>query len=67
MEYATGIFIKSQDAVEQKQLIEKAIEFHGRKELPEDLDGRCLLLSKLIRDADKIFGYVNFRIERNGR
>lgn len=39
---------------QEKQLIEKAIEFHGRKELPEDLDGRCLLLSKLIRDADKI-------------
>lgn len=39
---------------QEKQLIEKAIEFHGLKELPEDLDGRCLLLSKLIRDADKI-------------
>ena len=39
---------------EEKQLIEKAIEYHGRKELPLDLDGRCLLLSKLIRDADKI-------------
>ncbi len=39
---------------EEKQLIEKAIEYHGRKELPPDLDGRCLLLSKLIRDADKI-------------
>jgi putative nucleotidyltransferase with HDIG domain len=39
---------------QEKQLIEKAIEFHGRKELPEDLDGRFLLLSKLIRDADKI-------------
>ena len=39
---------------EEKQLIEKAIENHGRKELPPDLDGRYLLLSKLIRDADKI-------------
>jgi len=39
---------------QERQLIEKAIEFHGRKELPEDLDGRFLLLSKLIRDADKI-------------
>ena len=38
--------------MEQKQLIEKAIEYHGRKDLPPDLDGRCLLLSKLIRDAD---------------
>ena len=39
---------------QEKQLIEKAIEFHGLKELPEDLDGQFLLLSKLIRDADKI-------------
>jgi len=39
---------------EEKQLIEKAIEHHGRKELPPDLDGPCLLFSKLIRDADKI-------------
>jgi len=39
---------------QEKQLIEKAIEYHGRKELPEDLDDGCLLLSKLIRDADKI-------------
>jgi len=38
----------------QRQLIEKAIEYHGLKELPPDLNGDCLLLSKLIRDADKI-------------
>jgi len=38
----------------QRQLIEKAIEYHGLKELPPDLDGECLLFSKLIRDADKI-------------
>ncbi len=44
------------DGVEQKEkeLIEKAIEYHGAKELPKDLDGQCLLFSKLIRDADKI-------------
>jgi hypothetical protein len=53
--------------MEQKQLIEKAIEYHGRKKLPEDLDDGCLLYSKLIRDAEKMFGYVNFRIERNGK
>jgi len=34
--------------------IEKAIEYHGSKELPQDLNGDCLLFSKLIRDADKI-------------
>lgn len=44
------------DGVEQKEkeLIEKAIEYHGAKELPKDLDGQRLLLLKLIRDADKI-------------
>ncbi len=39
---------------EEKKLIEKAIEYHGRKELPPDLDGPNLLFSRLIRDADKI-------------
>lgn len=38
----------------EKDLIEKAIEYHGLKELPRDLDGQCLLFSKLIRDADKL-------------
>lgn len=38
----------------EKLLIRKAIEYHGRKELPPGLDGRCLLFSKLIRDADKL-------------
>ena len=38
----------------QRQLIEKAIEYHGSKELPPDLNSDCLMLSKLIRDADKI-------------
>ena len=38
----------------ERQLIEKAIEYHGCKELPKNLDGQCLLFSKLIRDADKL-------------
>ncbi len=38
----------------ERQIIEKAIEFHGAKELPEDLNGDCLLFSRLIRDADKL-------------
>jgi len=38
----------------ERELIEKAIECHGLKELPGDLDGECLLFSKLIRDADKL-------------
>ena len=44
------------DGIDQteRQWIEKAIEYHGLKELPSDLNGDCLLFSKLIRDADKI-------------
>jgi hypothetical protein len=38
----------------EKELVEKAIEYHGLKELPDGLDGECLLFSKLIRDADKL-------------
>ncbi|MHC4575430.1 MAG: HD domain-containing protein [Planctomycetota bacterium] len=38
----------------ERQLIEEAVKYHGRKELPPDLDGECLLFSKLIRDADKL-------------
>lgn len=47
------------DELEEKerQLIEKAVEYHGRRELPADLDGECLLFSRLIRDADKIDVY----------
>lgn len=37
-----------------RELIEKAIEYHGQRELPGDLEGECLLFSKLIRDADKL-------------
>lgn len=39
---------------EERQCVETAIELHGRKALPSDLRGQKLLLSKLIRDADKI-------------
>ena len=47
---------KALEGVERKEreLIEKAIEYHGLRELPRDLDGECLLFSKLIRDADKL-------------
>lgn len=38
----------------ERELIEKAIEYHGQKKLPKNLNGQCLLFSKLIRDADKI-------------
>jgi len=39
---------------QEKKLIEKAIEYHGDRKLPSDLNGQCLLFSKLIRDADKL-------------
>jgi hypothetical protein len=38
----------------EKSIIQKAIEYHGRKELPSDMDEQCLFFSKLIRDADKL-------------
>ena len=38
----------------EKQIIEKAIEYHGLRKLPGDLDGESLLFSQLIRDADKL-------------
>lgn len=38
----------------ERRWIARAIEYHGRKELPGDLNGQALLFSKLIRDADKL-------------
>jgi len=38
---------------DERVMIEKAVEFHGAKELPP-LDERTLHFAKLIRDADKI-------------
>jgi len=38
----------------ERQWITTAVEYHGRKELPGDLNGQTLLFSKLIRDADKL-------------
>jgi putative nucleotidyltransferase with HDIG domain len=38
----------------ESQWIATAVEYHGRKELPGDLNGQALLFSKLIRDADKL-------------
>ncbi|MGA2678057.1 MAG: HD domain-containing protein [Sedimentisphaerales bacterium] len=39
---------------DEKQIIETAIRYHGEKELPNNLTGDTLLLSKMIRDADKL-------------
>ncbi len=38
----------------QRQLIEKAIEYHGLKKLPDGLDGECAMFCRMIRDADKL-------------
>ena len=38
----------------ERSIIEKAIELHGIKQLPENLTGDTLLMAKLIRDADKL-------------
>lgn len=38
----------------EREIIEKAIFWHGEKELPADLDGQCLRYARMIRDADKI-------------
>jgi hypothetical protein len=46
--------ILSQLADGEKQIIETAIRYHGEKVLPGNLAGDTLLLSKMIRDADKL-------------
>jgi len=44
------------EQLEQREMtiIEKAIEYHGLKALPDGLDGELALFCKLIRDADKL-------------
>ena len=39
---------------EERQIIEKAVEYHGLKKLPGDLTGPTLLFARMIRDADKL-------------
>ena len=39
---------------EERRWIEEAVEYHGRKELPNGLDGESVLFARLIRDADKL-------------
>jgi putative nucleotidyltransferase with HDIG domain len=38
----------------ERELVETAIEYHGCKELPAELEGEALLFAKLLRDADKL-------------
>jgi len=51
----------------EKCLIEKAVEYHGAKDLPVNLAGDCLLYSQMIRDADKldIFYVVTLNYKRH--
>ncbi|MFC1634418.1 HD domain-containing protein [Planctomycetota bacterium] len=37
-----------------QHVILKAVEYHAVKQLPEDLNGPCLMFAQLIRDADKL-------------
>ncbi len=46
--------ILSKLADDERLIIETAIRYHGEKELPADLSSDTLLLSKMIRDADKL-------------
>ena len=39
---------------QEKLIIEKAVEYHGVKQLPPGLNGDALFFSKMIRDADKL-------------
>ena len=39
---------------DERGIIETAIKYHGDKDLPSNLTGDTLLLSKMIRDADKL-------------
>jgi len=54
-------------------LILKAVEYHGRRLLPEDLTDPCLMFAKMIRDADKLDiyytvtrGYKEFKDNPSG-
>jgi len=38
----------------EREIIEKAVEYHGLKELPAELSGQALLFARMIRDADKL-------------
>ena len=46
--------ILDETSEKERYVIEKAIELHNVKQLPSGLDGDELLLSQLIRDADKL-------------
>jgi hypothetical protein len=41
-------------SADERKIIETAIRLHGDKTLPDNLTGDTLLLSKMIRDADKL-------------
>lgn len=55
-----GVEVLNQEGIldslrdEERQWVETAVRYHGRKTLPAELSGLTLLFGKLIRDADKI-------------
>jgi len=57
--------LESLDARE-REIVEKAILWHGEKELPADLDPELLRYAKMIRDADKVdifYSVTNFYVD----
>lgn len=52
---SSGILSELPD--EERLVIEKAVEYHGVKQLPPQLDGDCLEFCRMIRDADKLDVY----------
>ncbi|MBM3132035.1 MAG: HD domain-containing protein, partial [Chloroflexi bacterium] len=42
------------ESVEERELILRAVEYHNRAALPQDETERCLLFSRMVRDADKL-------------
>jgi putative nucleotidyltransferase with HDIG domain len=55
-----GLRVISQERIleeldlQERTWIERAVEYHNKKLLPEGLDGKTELFSKIIRDADKL-------------
>lgn len=39
---------------EDREIILKAVSFHNRAEIPPEANGNCLLIAKMLRDADKL-------------
>lgn len=52
---ASGVLGELPD--KERLAIERAVEYHGVKQLPTEVDGDCLKFCQMIRDADKLDVY----------